>query len=49
MNSTAQQDPCYAKTRGIHDRGKAIPDGKLTLSGAVKEIIDLILMPESKL
>lgn len=46
-----KEDPCYAKTRVIHDRGKAIPDdGQLTLSEkAIKEIISLILTPESKL
>ncbi|MCO4486310.1 hypothetical protein Si120_00821 [Streptococcus infantarius subsp. infantarius] len=46
-----KEDPCYAKTRIICNRGKALPnDGQLTLSEkAIKEMIDLILMPESKL
>ena len=46
-----KEDPCYAKTRVICNRGKALPnDGQLTLSEkAIKEMIDLILMPESKL
>lgn len=46
-----KEDPSYAKTRAIHQRGKAIPDdGQLTLSEkAIKEIIHLILTPESQL
>lgn len=46
-----KEDPCYAKTRIICNRGKALPnDGQLTLSEkAIKEMINLILMPESKL
>lgn len=46
-----KEDPCYAKTRVIHNRGKAIPDdGQLTLSEtAIKEIIDLVLTPEKQL
>ena len=46
-----RKDPCYAKTRVIQNRGKALPtDGQLLLTPkAVKEIVDLVLTPEEKL